>query len=54
MVANQRKLKAGGILGISFGTWWHMVANSSEVGAKIGEAGAKLVASCNQDGPRYL
>ena len=41
------------LLGASSGTWRHMLANSSEVGATIGEAGAKLAASCDQDGARY-
>ena len=40
--------------GTSSDTWRHMVANSSEVGVRIGEAGAKLAASCDQDEPRYL
>ena len=57
-VENRDEFKAGSILGalggISSDTWRHMVANSSEVGVRIGEAGAKLAASCDQDEPRYL
>ena len=50
---NSRLEVSWALLGTSSDTWRHMVANSSEVVATIGEAGAKLAASCDQDGARY-